>query len=194
MVQIETPSKAAKTTNFTTPAPKRQKLPWQIEPGSSSRKNGLQTPQTERRTPQDNPFTSKYPTLRGALFTPSKTDANEDQQIETPSSSFDATPTPNRFSNAMNEDVVKDVFDLLKGSSVHLPEHTEKELKTLLVRHTKNTEGYKRGRDVIRSTVKAKEAKITELTYRINTLEAELEAEKAMVKHLRWEMQNKSDT
>lgn len=193
MVQVETPSKAAKTTNFTTPAPKRQKLPWQIEPGSSSRKNGLQTPQTDQTTLQDNPFASKYPTPRGALFTPSKTDADEDQQVETPSS-FDATPTPNRFSNAVNEDVVKDVFDLLKSSSVRLQEHTEKELRTLLVRHTKNTEGYKRGRDVIRSTVKAKEAKITELTYRINTLEAELEAEKAMVKHLRWETQNKSDT
>ncbi len=92
----------------------------------------------------------------------------------------------------MTEDVVKEVFDILQTSNVRLPEHTEKELRSLLGRHVKNTEGYKRGRDVIRSTVKAKEAKITELTYRINTLEAELEAEKAIVKHLQWEAQDES--
>jgi hypothetical protein len=39
---------------------------------------------------------------------------------------------------------------------------------------------------------KAKDAKITELTYRINTLEANLEAEKALVKHLQWEAENGS--
>jgi hypothetical protein len=195
MVEAETPSKAARTTNFTTPAPKRQKLPWQMESGSSSRNNGLNTPQTERRTPADNPFASKHPTPGGALFTPSSNvGADENQQTATPLSSFDATPTPNRFRNAVNEDIVKDVFDLLQNGNVRLPEPTENELKALLVRHAKNTEGYKRGRDVSRSTVKAKEAKITELTYRINTLEAELEAEKAMVKHLQWEALNELDT
>jgi len=94
----------------------------------------------------------------------------------------------------MNEDIVKDVLDLLQNNNVHLAEPVQSEVKSLLVRHAKNTEGYKRGRDVSRSTVKAKEAKITELTYRINTLEAELEAEKAMVKHLQWEAQHESDT
>lgn len=42
----------------------------------------------------------------------------------------------------------------------------------------------------MRATVKAKDARIAELTYRIGTLEAELEAEKAMVKHLEWEAQS----
>ncbi|KAI4661725.1 uncharacterized protein J4E78_004514 [Alternaria triticimaculans] len=195
MVEAETPSKAARTTNFTTPAPKRQKLPWQMDTGSSSRNNGLQTPQTDRRSPGDNPFAPRHPTPGGALFTPSSNvDANEHHQTATPSSSFDATPTPNRFRNAVNDDIVKDVFDLLQNSSTRLADSTENELRTLLVRHAKNAEGNKRGRDVSRSTVKAKEAKITELTYRINTLEAELEAEKAMVKHLQWEAQHESDT
>lgn len=193
MVQAETPSKPARGTNFMTPPPKRQKLPWQTESASSSRENGLQTPRTDGRTPGD-PFALKHPTPAGALFTPtSRADADEHQQIATPSSSFE-TPTPGRFRHAVNEDIVKDVFELLKNGSVRLPEHTEQELRTLLARHTKNAEGYKRGRDVIRTTVKAKDAKITELTYRINTVEAELEAEKAMVKHLQWEAQNESDT
>ncbi|KAG9188842.1 hypothetical protein G6011_07547 [Alternaria panax] len=194
MVAAETPSKAARTTNFTTPAPKRQKLPWQMESGGSSRNDGLQTPQTDRRVPGDNPFAAKIPTPESALFTPtSKANADGDQQIATPSSSFE-TPTPRRLRDAVHEDIVKDVFDMLKTTSVCLPEQTEKELRTLLARHTKNAEGYKRGRDLMRSTVKAKEAKITELTHRINTLEAELEAEKATVDYLQWEAQTESDT
>jgi hypothetical protein len=82
---------------------------------------------------------------------------------------------------------VRDVFDLLQDNHVRLTAGTQVDLKDLLSRHTKNVEGLRRGRDVSRSAIKAKEAKITELTYRVSTLEAELEAEKAMVKHLQWE-------
>ncbi|KAL1794629.1 hypothetical protein ACET3X_006445 [Alternaria dauci] len=193
MVAAETPSKAGRTTDFITPALKRQKLPWQMESGDSQRKNGLQTPRTERKTLADNPFVSKHSTSGSALFTPA-TDAKAEgsQQVATPSSSFE-TPTLGRFKNTVDEDIAKDVFNLLKNGNVTLPEDTEKELRTLLVRHSKNAEGYKRGRDLMRSTVKAKEAKITELTHRINTLAAELEAEQATVKYLQWEAQHESD-
>lgn len=94
----------------------------------------------------------------------------------------------------MDEDVVKDVFDMLKNSNVPLTEHCEKELRTVLARHSTSAEGYRRGRDLMRSTIKAKDARITELTHRNNTLAAELEAEKATVKHLRWEAQDEQDT
>lgn len=77
---------------------------------------------------------------------------------------------------------------LLQDASVKLSATTEKDLGTLLLKHAKTAEGLKRGRDVTRTTIKARDAKITELTYRISTLEAELEAEKAMVKHLQWEV------
>ena len=194
MVAAETPSKAGRTTDFTTPAPKRQKLPWQMESGSSSRNIGLQTPRTQHKSQVDNPFASKYPTTWSALFTPtSGPNADGNKQVATPSSSFE-TPTPSRFRNAVDEDVVKDVFDMLKNSNVPLSEHCEKELRTVLVRHSKSAEGYRRGRDLMRSTIKAKDARITELTHRNNTLAAELEAEKATVKYLRWEAQDEQDT
>ncbi|CAN9342702.1 unnamed protein product [Alternaria alternata] len=194
MVAAETPSKAGRTTDFTSPAPKRQKLPWQMESGSSSRNIGLQTPRTQHKSQVDNPFASKYPTTWSALFTPtSGPNADGNKQVATPSSSFE-TPTPSRFRNAVDEDVVKDVFDMLKNSNVPLAEHCEKELRTVLARHSKSAEGYKRGRDLMRSTIKAKDARITELTHRNNTLAAELEAEKATVKHLRWEAQDEQDT
>ena len=116
----------------------------------------------------------------------------ETQQTATPSSSFE-TPTPSRFRNVSAEDLVRDVFSLLQEGSVRLASDTEDNLKNLLSKHAKTAEGLRRGRDVIRTTVKAKEAKITELTYRVSTLEAELEAEKEMVKHLQWELGAQSD-
>lgn len=51
-------------------------------------------------------------------------------------------------------------------------------------------QGIAKGRDVIRLQIKAKDARIAEQQHRIATLEAELEAERALVQHLRWERQN----
>jgi hypothetical protein len=42
-------------------------------------------------------------------------------------------------------------------------------------------------REISRLALKAKDAKIAELQHRIETLQAELETERAIVKHLRWE-------
>jgi hypothetical protein len=174
MTQIETPSKAARTTNFPTPGASRRTLPWKKEETSATSGNA-----------------SRHPAQSGTLFTPSKTYEDESLQIATPSSSFDAdaTPTPGRFKNV---DLATDVFGFLQEANVRLNSHAEIELKQLLSKHARNAEGYRRGRDVSRTTVKAKEAKITELTYRVNTLEAELEAERATVKHLQWEADNGS--
>ncbi|KAF2831425.1 hypothetical protein CC86DRAFT_378268 [Ophiobolus disseminans] len=190
MTRVETPSKAVKTSEFATPN-MRRKLPWQMDQPPGNRLNGLQTPQTGGKTSID-PFNTRR--VVPARFTPSRhqdQDA-ETQQTATPSSSFE-TPTPSRFRNISAEDLVRDVFDLLQDRNVRLAPDTETELEGLLSRHGKSAEGLRRGRDVIRTTVKAKDAKITELTYRVSTLEAELEAEREMVKHLQWELGAQSD-
>jgi hypothetical protein len=185
MTAVETPSKAIKTSEFATPSTRR-KLPWQMDKPTIG-SNGLQTPQTGGKAYND-PFNTRPNPSNGALFTPLRSNNLDDEthQTETPSSSFE-TPTPDRFRNVSAEDLVRDVFNLLQNGNVRLSHNTEVELKGLLSKHAKSAEGLKRGRDVIRTTVKAKDAKITELTYRVSTLEAELEAEKAMVKHLQWE-------
>jgi len=188
MTDIETPSKAVKTSEFATPAAGRRKLPWQLDQSISGSTVGLQTPQTSRKASSD-PFASRPIALGASLLTPSQIVDGEIHQSTTPSSFCD-TPTPNRFRNVTAEDLVQDVFNLLQESNIRPDVHTATELKVLLLKHAKSTEGYKRGRDVIRTTVKAKDAKITELSYRVSTLEAELEAEKAMVKHLQWEAQD----
>ncbi|KAJ4372323.1 hypothetical protein N0V83_004097 [Neocucurbitaria cava] len=190
MAQVETPSKAAKTTNFATPAATRRKLPWQMDKPNGTSAYGLQTPQTDRRPPTD-PFASRSAASCGSLFTPSKRDDDDAAQTATPSSSFE-TPTPNRFHDVVADNLVQDVFGLLHEAHVQLGPQTTSDLRSMLSKHVRNAEGYKRGRDVIRTTVKAKDAKITELTYRVSTLEAELEAEKALVKHLQWEAQDES--
>jgi polyhydroxyalkanoate synthesis regulator phasin len=188
LTEVETPSKAAKTSDFATPAISRRKLPWQLEQPTSSTAHGLQTPQSDRKTASD-PFASKQPAQKGSLFTPSKINEDDSHQTATPSSSFE-TPTPSRFRNAEADSLVQDVLVLLQESNVYLSAQTQNDLRGLLSKHAKSAEGYRRGRDVIRTTVKAKDAKITELTYRVSTLEAELEAERAMVKHLQWEAQD----
>ena len=42
-------------------------------------------------------------------------------------------------------------------------------------------------RDISRLAIKAKDAKIAEMQMKIDRLEAELETERAVVRHLRWE-------
>ncbi|CBX95549.1 hypothetical protein LEMA_P027010.1 [Plenodomus lingam JN3] len=181
MTEVETPNKAAKTSSVATPS--RRKLPWQ--PHGSS--HGLQTPQTDRKASGDASAFSKSIAGR-SLFTPSEADESDSHQAATSVLSCE-TPTPVRFKNVGVEDLVGEVLALLRESNTQLKSHTESDIRALLAKHSKSAEGYKRGRDVLRTTIKAKDAKITELNFRINTLEAELEAEKAMVKHLQWEAQ-----
>jgi len=193
MTEVETPSKAVKTSEFATPSTRRI-LPWQMDQPTTTSYNGLQTPQTAGRTLKD-PFNTRFSTPGAAHLTTSKNvdHDHDDHQTATPSSSLD-TPTPSRFRTVSADDLARDVFGVLQGSNVRLTSDTENELKALLSRHAKSAEGLRRGRDVIRTTVKAKDAKITELTYRVNTLEAELEAEGEMKKHLQWELDAQSDT
>jgi hypothetical protein len=85
------------------------------------------------------------------------------------------------------DDLVRDVFGFLQIHGVQLSPTTGTDLTTLLAKHSRAAEGYKRGREVSRKIIVAKEAKVTELTYRIATLEAELEAERATVEYLQQE-------
>ncbi|EMD94506.1 hypothetical protein COCC4DRAFT_34058 [Bipolaris maydis ATCC 48331] len=194
MSHLETPGKAAKTTTFSTPATRRSNLPWDESQSSDTAVFGLQTPHTGRKAKGD-PFISR-PSAAASPFPSSAASQESIRRVatsySTPYTSIDETPKTSRFKNSMDRDLVGDVFGLLQDSKVGLPVHTEEELRALLTRHAKRTEGFKRARDVTRLAVKAKDAKITEFTYRIGTLEAELEAEKAMVTHLQWEAQNQT--
>ena len=182
MTAVETPRKAARTSEFTTPSTRRT-LPWNNDQGTANASE-LQTPQTTRIV-QAGPSSLR---LGNSLATPSRP-KDEARQIATSSSSPYQTPTPSRFKDVCGDDLVLGVISLLQDANVKLNTTTENDLRNLLSKHAKTAEGLKRGRDVTRTIIKARDAKITELTYRVSTLEAELEAEKTMVKHLQWEFQ-----
>ncbi|USP77271.1 hypothetical protein yc1106_04545 [Curvularia clavata] len=195
--QTEMPSKAAKVANFSTPVTNRRTLLWEAEQSSSAPIQEPHTPQTEPRTQGD--FINSRASMTGASPYPSSAASQDNAHhigtpYSTPRTSINRTPNLSQDEGVEEQGLVNDAFDLLQKFSIRLPNQTQEELKALLTKHVKRTEGYKRGREVTRLTVKAKDAKITELTYRVSTLEAELEAEKAMVKHLQWEAQNQTSS
>lgn len=181
MTAIETPRKAARTTDITTPSTRR-KLPWQMERPGTTTVNGLQTPQTGERT-SNGLFAARLAAQEnGTPITPSKIigQHSEAHQAATPSSAF-GTPTPSRYRDATADDTLaEDVFGLLKADGVRLPTATETKLRDILSKHTNMTRQYRRGRDVSRDTITEKDKTIGRLTVDIGTLQAQLAEEKAM--------------
>jgi hypothetical protein len=174
--EAETPSKAARTENCTTPA--RRTLPWANKTGST---HGLHTPQTGRR----DPFSTRFAEPGASILAPSKSKEHEDDmhQTFTPASSPFDTPTPSRFKHVggigVEDDLVRDVFGLLHESNVKLSGQTENSLRGLLTRHVRKAEGFRRGQHSFKLSMNTKEAKIAELEYRISMLESGLDTEYA---------------
>ncbi|KAF2270452.1 hypothetical protein CC78DRAFT_611353 [Lojkania enalia] len=175
MAAAETPRKAARIDAFTTPASRN--LPWARGDNSL---NDVPTPQTEQH--HTDLFPTKFSVPGGSLLTPSKFKHSEGSRTGalTPTSSFE-TPTPTRFKDVgldgSESGLARAVFNLLHDERVDVSSETKETLSKLLSKHM---EGNKNTSDFLRKTVKAKEARITELQHRVSTLEAELEAEKAL--------------
>jgi hypothetical protein len=188
MAAAETPSKRPRTDAFTTPSrPTRRRLPWQTD--DDPQPVVLPTPQTESRTSNEL-FPTRFSAPGGSMLTPSRYRPSENLGTMTPSASPNETPTPARFRNVSEHDLVRDAFGVLRDANVQLAEQIRQNLTAVLSRHATIAEGVKKGRDVARASIAAKTAKVTELTYRVSTLEAELEAEKAKVSHLQWTLEH----
>lgn len=198
MTEMETPSKKARTGTFTTPStvPARRRLPW--EKDDRPKNSGLHTPQTEPRHNDVFKTPAAAPGSAFANFSTSKHSDSASSQTMTPGSSPVNTPTPVRYKDAgpagTDSELAHDVFGALQEANVLLNDQTRRNLITVLSKHATIAEGVRKGRDVARSSIKAKDAKVTELTYRLNTLEAELEAERATVKHLQWKAETGHDS
>jgi len=131
---------------------------------------GLPTPVTERRFDR----LQSDSTPRRALFT------------STPAS----TPTPSRFRDAEQDtgDLVASVMDLLQEKHTFLEKETRESLTSILKRHSLQTKGIVKGREISRLALIAKEAKISELQHRVVTLESELELKDGVIRHLKWQL------
>ncbi|KAF2636679.1 hypothetical protein P280DRAFT_409126 [Massarina eburnea CBS 473.64] len=182
-VEAETPSKKARVEAPITPV--RRKFPWdKLNATTPTTKTaGLQTPQTGPA----NPFISN-PARDSSDITPFKIwqPVAESIQTMTPSSS---PAIPSRFKD-VESDLSRDVFGVLSGAGVVLGEQARRELTAVFSKQTTVAEGMKKGRDVARASMKAKDARVQELTHRVNTLEAELEAEKKTVDFLQYKLAN----
>lgn len=157
----ETPRKAQKTSDFTTP-----------RHGSTILANGLPTPNTSSRKLD---YLNVTPFAHLAPHT-----------TPTPSKFRDAlATTPLRDSVGSTGDVSGEVFSFLGTTTAHLTPEQSHSLRAILDRHTLKMQGALKGRDVLRSGIRTREETITMLRQRVAQLESEAESQKAVSRHLR---------
>lgn len=100
------------------------------------------------------------------------------------------TPTPSRFKEiALGGDSELATEVLAALSSMAIDAETRDAIKTVCNKHALRTQGIAKGRDVSRLAIKSKDVKIAELQARIAALEAERETNRAVIRHLRRDME-----
>ncbi|KAI9838657.1 MAG: hypothetical protein M1819_004971 [Sarea resinae] len=210
----ETPRKAPRTNQFSSPGAQSQHhlssyhnsgeaaaaAANQEFAGSPISTNNLfSTPSSSSRSgPTSTSAASVFPTPQ---TTPSKRLAESDL-----SAADITTPTPpSRYKDAALGDggssmgggaggpiiladdssLATDVFQVLSRSPSDLSPETRRSLKRVLNSHALRTQGIVKGRNITRLALKARDVRIADLQYRIASLEAERESDRAVIAHLR---------
>lgn len=185
----ETPHKVQKTGVYATPGTTgRRKLPWEM-PAQPA------TPASESTT--TNPVSGYFqtPSKRPTAVSP----ITEEDHLQTPTAApapaTARTPSPpSRHRNALSNpaDSASSLTSeaLSSLSSVRLPPDILSDLRSVLSKHDLKTQGITRGRDISRLALKAKEAKIAELQMKIESLQADMELDRGVMRQLRWQAEN----
>jgi hypothetical protein len=104
------------------------------------------------------------------------------------------TPTPQRFSHigstayrGESDHLYSNIMKELQAKDVHIGEGAREAVRQVCNLFSRRKQGIVNGREISQLALKARDAKIEELKCRIATLEAELETQRAVVKHLMWE-------
>ena len=160
----ETPRKAVKIDALSTPGKRRYD------------EMALPTPTMD----SDDVFTTPTTGLKGRSLFPT---------VGLPSPAV--TPSPHRFKDIPTEnfELATEVLNNLRDLRVELTIDAVTSLKELCNRHTLKTQGIAKGRDISRMAIKTKDAQIAELQNKISALEAERETNKAVIRHLRRDME-----
>ena len=107
------------------------------------------------------------------------------------------TPTPRRFTDLLqagqDSELTMKVFRVLKDSGVIVNSDVKAELKGICDKYALSTRGITKGRDISRATVQAKNEEILELQETITALQAERETSRAVIRHLRRDMEMSKD-
>ena len=162
------------------------------------RQETIQAPETPRKAQKIAPFETPSFKVRGAvdqdvirngLPTPGTTPHVTRKADVLPESGLD-TPTPTRMRDALSitpgEDALSDkTFKLLALFDLQLDTRASIALRQLLESEARRYQGIAKGRDAARAAIQIRDARIAELTGRIEQLVQENESNKALLKHLR---------
>ena len=163
----ETPRKAARTTEITSP---RKRV---------NSDNSFRTASAESAPPLTDgvfatPSTSHKPNSTG-LLSPSKTPAKSTSQAQI-QTRHDQDPSS----------LSSQALSILAPANI--PSDIENELVDLLSGYELRTQGIAKGRDISRVAIQTKDRRISELQARIQGLEAEKETTRTVISHLKHDM------
>lgn len=178
-----TPHKMQKTGVYATPATTaRRALPWMeqspsVEPQIKNEPGYFDTPSKQ---PVASSSTAHLRTVGPQTPAPLPTP----DVAATPSLSTrhkDALVNPADDASSLTAEVLSAL------SATHVPSDTLSNLRSILTKHDLRNQGIKKGRDISRLALKAKDAKITELQARIASLEADRDVERWLGKTKKWD-------
>ncbi len=180
MPSPETPRKVVKVDSLSTPGKRRYDE--MAADNGNARKVALRNPATGREG--DDIFTTPAAAAHGKGLFASGT-------LPSPAE----TPTSIRykdFSPSQESELASQMLSALEDHSASItPEAHEtlkKTLKSICNKHVLYTRGIMKGRDVSRAMIKSKDGRMTELQGEIADLKAELETNRAVIRHLRRDM------
>ena len=98
------------------------------------------------------------------------------------------TPTPIRykdFSKTQESELASEVIGALQDHNSSVTPEAQEALRSICNKHVLYTRGIMKGRDVSRAMVKSKDERTTELQREVESLKAERETNRAVIRHLR---------
>ena len=167
----ETPRKALKTDNLSTPGKRR------FDDMEHRGQNAWPTPVSNKKA--DDIFTTPAAGMGGTrLFsTPGP------QDTPTPARFHDVAPTATADSTLAME-----ILNTLKSAQISLPSNVRDDIRDICNKQSLFTHGVIKGRDISRSLIAKRDEKIVELQSTIEAMQSERETSRTVIRHLRREL------
>ncbi|KAL8815802.1 MAG: hypothetical protein Q9223_005099 [Gallowayella weberi] len=179
-------------------ASKRMDMPPPETPRKTIKTDHLSTPGKRRFSELINGTEIAWPALgvvEDDVFSTPSTTLKEEGNLPSgrPRCSPTDTPTPWRFKDipqaGQDSELTLQVLKILQDRKVTLNADVKAELKAVCDKHSLSTRGIMKGRDLSRAMVSTKNESILELQDRIAALQAERETSRAVIRHLRRDME-----
>lgn len=175
-----------------------ENMPPPETPNKALRKDALSTPGKRSFSQMVRGRETAWPTPLDAgddIFTTPATGATNGGLFPSNSSlpSPADTPTPRRFTDMLQvgqvPELTVEVLRVLQEHKIAINSDIKAELKGICDKHALSTRGIIKGRDISRALVNTKNEKISELQEAIASLQAERETSRAVIRHLRRDME-----